>query len=275
MTNEELNTKLYEKMFAELEQFKTELSCQPFHSVLDHAYEYCIKSDILLAVEDRDLTNAYASALLKSDKPLDDVFQVYEGRVTDHIEHVIDCLEECAEGIIQREALRKTPLYMQTGSYARENGELDQFRASHRANMACKEAIETAIRDNYRDNRLDDAAAKQVLDTFGSERTSYVLSATIRDKDWDERISRDNKSWAATVPVIPNKDGWGNDRNTDYVVSSHSGLVNLFVTQTRKEISVRAQEKQKKPSVLKKLQAAKELTAVTKSAPARKKEMEL
>ena len=48
----------------------------------------------------------------------------------------------------------KTPLYKYPGDYAREHDEIEQYRASHKANVACKDAIETAIRDNYRDNRL-------------------------------------------------------------------------------------------------------------------------
>jgi len=275
MTNEELNTALYKKMFAELEQFKTELSTQPFHVILDHAYEYCIKSDILLSVEDRDLTDAYCSALLKSDKPLDAVFQVYDGRVTDHMEHVFDCLEECAEGIIQKENLRNAPLYRNTGSYAREHGELEAYRASHKANIACKGAIEEAIRQNYDGSHLDGAAVKQVLDEYGADRTMFVLAVTVRDKDWDDRFSRDNKAWAKTVPVTPNKDAWGGDRNTSYVVSSHSGLINLFIQDARKEIAARSQEKQKKPSVLKKLQAAKATSAAIPSVHKSKSEMEL
>ena len=275
MTNEELNTKLYKKMFAELDQFKKELSAQPFQAILDRAYEYCIKSDILLAVEDRDLTNAYASALLKSDKPLDDVFQIYDGRVTDHMEHVFDCLEECAAGIIQKENLRNTLLYMNTGAYAREHGELEKFRASHKANVACKNAIEDAIRENYRDNRLDDAAAKQVMDAFGPERTSYVLAATVQDKDWDARISRRNKEWAKAIPLVENVDAWGNDHNMAYVVSSHSGLIDLFILDFRKEVAALIQGKQKKPSVLNKLQAAKKLSAATQSKKKPAKDMEL
>lgn len=41
-----------------------------------------------------------------------------------------------------------------SGAYAREHDELEQYRASYKANVACKEAIEAAIRDNYRDNCL-------------------------------------------------------------------------------------------------------------------------
>ena len=47
-----------------------------------------------------------------------------------------------------------TQLYIYPASYAREHGELEQYRASYKANIACKEAIEQAIADHYRDNHL-------------------------------------------------------------------------------------------------------------------------
>ena len=40
MTNEELNTRLYEKMFTEQEQFRDWLLSQPPAEILNHAYEY-------------------------------------------------------------------------------------------------------------------------------------------------------------------------------------------------------------------------------------------
>ncbi len=39
-----------------------------------------------------------------------------------------------------------TPLYRYPDSHAREHGELEQYRASNRANLQCKESIEAAIR---------------------------------------------------------------------------------------------------------------------------------
>ena len=39
MTNEELNTRLYKKMFAEQEQFRDWLLSQPPAEILNHAYE--------------------------------------------------------------------------------------------------------------------------------------------------------------------------------------------------------------------------------------------
>ena len=106
-----------------------------------------------------------------------------------------------------------TQLYIYPASYVREHGELEQYRASYKANIACKEAIEQAIADHYRDNHLGTEAVHQVLEEFGYDRMFYVLANTVRQKDWDGRISRDNKAWAKTIPVYENPDGFGQDRN--------------------------------------------------------------
>ena len=53
MTNEELNTALYHKMFAEQERFKAYLLTVSPHEVLEQAYEYVCREDILLAMPSR------------------------------------------------------------------------------------------------------------------------------------------------------------------------------------------------------------------------------
>ena len=152
----------------------------------------------------------------------------------------------------------KTPLYPYPASYAHEHGELEQYRASYKANIACKGAIETAIADNYRDNRLRAEAVQQVLKQFDYERIFYVLANTVREKDWDGRISRDNKIWAKTIPVYENIDGFGDNRNVYFVVNSHPGLMDLFLTQARLDF---VKEQEKKPSVRKSMKQNAELTA--------------
>ncbi|RGX26339.1 DUF3849 domain-containing protein [Enterocloster asparagiformis] len=130
----------------------------------------------------------------------------------------------------------KTPLYKYPAAYARENGELEAYRASHKANIACRDAIDAAIRDNYRDNCLSPDAAKQVIAEFGFDRTLYVLANTVREKDWDGRIDYRSKEWARTIPIFDDSDGFGGNRNREFVVDqSHPGLVDLFVKQARRE----------------------------------------
>lgn len=255
MTNGERNTALYQKMFAEQEVFRDWLKGQSPEEILNHAYEYTVREDILLSLEYHHLSDAQADALMKSPSPLADVFQDFEKRETDHKETIWDCLESRADTILeeQRRTLRETPVYPYPASYAQEHGELEQYRASNRANIACKEAIESAIREHYHDNQLDSQAAAQVADAFGLDRTMYVLANTVQQKDWDARFSLGNKEWAKTIPIQENADAWGADRNCQFVVNSHSGLTDLFLSTVRQEYCQK-QEKAHKPSVRAKLQ---------------------
>lgn len=99
----------------------------------------------------------------------------------------------------QKEA---APRYPQTAQYAREHGELEQYRASRRMDTACKEAIEAAIRESFDGMHLKDGATARVLEEFSAERVAYVLANTIQQKDWDGRFSQGNKAWAQTIPMF-------------------------------------------------------------------------
>ena len=135
-----------------------------------------------------------------------------------------------------KEVFLDTPVYKHPSQYAREHDELPLYRASNKANIACKLAIESAISEYYYDNCLHKGGVQQVIQQFGKERMLYVLANTVQQKDWDGRISRDNKEWAKAIPVVSNPDAWGGDRNCYFVVDRvHTGLVDLFVTQARDE----------------------------------------
>ena len=77
MTNAMLNTQLYQKMYAEQEQYKAYLLTLPSVQILEHASEYISRESILMAMENNDLSNARAKALLKSSTPLADVYSKY------------------------------------------------------------------------------------------------------------------------------------------------------------------------------------------------------
>lgn len=53
MTNAELNTALYQKMFAEQETYREWLISQPSEEILNHTYEYTVREDIWQTVADR------------------------------------------------------------------------------------------------------------------------------------------------------------------------------------------------------------------------------
>ena len=77
MTNVILNTQLYQKMYAEQEQYKAYLFTLPPTQILDHASEYICRENILMAMEINDLNNAWAKVLLKSSTPLADIYNKY------------------------------------------------------------------------------------------------------------------------------------------------------------------------------------------------------
>ena len=67
MTNEELNTALYKKVFAEQEQYREWLLSQPPDEILNHCYEYTVREDIVLALEEYDLSDKQCKALASNE----------------------------------------------------------------------------------------------------------------------------------------------------------------------------------------------------------------
>lgn len=123
-----------------------------------------------------------------------------------------------------------------------------QYNRSYQANSACKEAIEQTISAHYAENRLDtEAAVKDVLEKFGTERVQFILANTIQRKNHDGRISQDNKAWAKTIPMPEDS---GASRHCAYLVVDgvNPGLTDLFTRQARKTM-----QEQQKSSVLQKL----------------------
>ena len=131
--------------------------------------------------------------------------------------------------------LHSTPVYYHSAQYARENGELEKYRESRAANIACKEAIQTAIANHYHDNRLDPVCVSEVTDQYGFQRTFLVLANTVHIKDWDQRFSRNNREWAETVFVPEDKNPMGDNRNLSFCVESHSTLLDGFIDQAREQ----------------------------------------
>ena len=155
--------------------------------------------------------------------------------------------------------IKEIPVYRHSAEYAIQHGEIEAYRDSFKANMDCRDAIEKAIGDNYRDNRLDSKnISVQLGQNFGMERVSYVLANTIRCKDHDGRISDGNKRWAATVPIAEDRSEWGDNRNLRFIVDkTNPGLVDLLVNQVRKELAKEQEAGEKKPSVLEKIQKSR------------------
>ncbi len=103
MANEQLNTVLYEKMFAEQEAYREWLLTQPPEEILNHTYEYTVREDILMSLEYHDLPDAQARAMLKSPSPLADVFKDWENKETGYMDDIWQTVENRAKTEAQKQ----------------------------------------------------------------------------------------------------------------------------------------------------------------------------
>ena len=103
MANPDLLTKPYQRMNAEQEQYRNWLLGQPPGVILGHAAEYTIREDIVMEMEELELTDAQAKALLKSKTPLADVCRARNKTETHHMDDVRDVIEARADSVIRTE----------------------------------------------------------------------------------------------------------------------------------------------------------------------------
>ena len=389
MTTSELNNTLYEMMAAEQQNYRDWLMKQTPEEILSHTWEFTVREDILVALEEIELPENLARTLLESPSPLQEVYDLFVDKETDYMQTLRDCIEETAThnfekekensitvlivapgekprvetiptgleslqnqvggyieavypfeepvGIICNEegkirglqlnrSLRdeennmydivagtflvvglgdedfcsltaeqiekyskvfenpemffkldnqivavsyndhsKIPLYEKSFTEAMENDELSAFRLSARADNMCKTAIESAISDNYANNRLNVEAAKSVVDIYGLDRVKKILALTVIAKDSDGRISPENKAWAKSVRPKDTRDKIDLSLVIDKI---NPGLTDLFINRVRKI------EQERKPSVKDKLQAAKDNNPAS-SVPKKKSEQVL
>lgn len=137
MKNDPLVAKLYNKMQQEQNEYRAWLLAQPPEEILNHAYEYSSREDILIALENASLRPAQLRALLESQAPLADIYKDYRDHDTNALDVMAMCIEDRAD-IDLMESTKKNwpPVYYQTGRYAREHEELPQYRASMKLNSS-------------------------------------------------------------------------------------------------------------------------------------------
>jgi len=125
--------------------------------------------------------------------------------------------------------MNKTALYKYTAAYALEHGELEQYRASLQANIACKNAIEAAIRQHFDGMHLNEAAVTEVVSAYGKERVCSVVANTLQQKSWDARFSS-AEQFEIVAAVRPDYDSRG-----AFVVDSHPAVLDGFTGLLRRE----------------------------------------
>lgn len=220
-----------------------------------------------MAMEELELTGTQAQAFLESPSSLADVYRYLEKLETGYMDVIRDSIKSRADNVCRaKEELRTAPVYPHSAAYASEYREMAQYDLSYQTNSTCKEAIEQTISAYYAEDRPDmEAAVKDVPGKFGTERVQFILANTIQRKNYDGRISQDNKAWAENIPTLEDSDA---SRHCTYLVVNQvsPGLTDLFTRQFRK-----VAREQQKSFVLQKLK--QELPAHKSVAP-KKRESE-
>ena len=127
--------------------------------------------------------------------------------------------------------MNETYLYPYSAAEARKRNELSLWRESHKTNIACRGAIEDAIRQNFDGMYLNEDCLAPVLTAYGYKRTERVLTATLQELSWDGRFSPANKQWAERR-YIPQDER----HNAEITVRSHPAVLDGFVSFYRKAV---------------------------------------
>lgn len=112
---------------------------------------------------------------------------------------------------------------------AKRLNELDRWKESHKENVACKNAIEEAIRRSFDGMHLSSDCAEGVIAAFGYHRTAYVLAGSLQQKDYDGRFSHGNHDWAKRTYIPSDR-----EHSAAFTVDSHPAVLDGFVNQFRR-----------------------------------------
>lgn len=102
-----VNEELYAKMSREMEQYRENLLSKSPGEILEYAYGYATREDILLSLEFHDLTDRQATALLKSEHPLEDVFMKWEGSEHSYMKTIQTMIESTANDKLREDFKEK------------------------------------------------------------------------------------------------------------------------------------------------------------------------
>ena len=204
--------------------FKDSLSSTNLHAIKEKADRYVIVSPACYIA--RDTLKKHHIDFLKAGRDIGED-ETQEFTLTD--------VQEAVERKQRERETAKDNIYLHSGSYAQEHGELDKYLLSHSLDEECMQAIGQAISDNYADNSLGKGFEQDLISEYGLERVKHIVTTLIRRSEWDRRYSTENREWAnGTV-------GYEDKSDEKHIYSSaHPGLIDLFADRVRKI------EKQKK-----------------------------
>lgn len=99
---DELYTLLFKRMAEEQDRYRAWLVGLPPEEILDYAHDYYVRLDILIAIQDMNLTEEQLLVLLDSPTPLEDVVRTFWKADIDQLETIKYSIEQTADDAINR-----------------------------------------------------------------------------------------------------------------------------------------------------------------------------
>ena len=195
MTNQEWNTTLYKQMFAEQEQFRDWLLTQPPQEILNHAYEYVMREDILLSLEYNDLTDAQAAALLTSPSPLADVYAEFDKLESSHMEEIWSSIESRANALQTDQLDRAKTLIDEfcAYEYASQADFSDLSRVSIAYTTVGDEDIPLQVHVDLEGYKIERELDGKPLDTRQYSSLQELIENELQGLDFQELVAVDEK----------------------------------------------------------------------------------
>jgi hypothetical protein len=131
-------------------------------------------------------------------------------------------------------------LYRGSFNEAKQLNEIDEWRASQKENIRCRDFIDKAIGKDFDGFYLNGNIAEQAIGKFGHDRVQWVLANTIQHKCGDTRFSPQSEAWAQSIYIQRpakwerRRDPHLRDDTRDYVLDKAPGLVEMVARDALK-----------------------------------------
>ena len=212
MNTMDKNTALYEKMAAEQNTFRDWLKSQSPEEVLNHAYEYTIREDIVMAMEELELSDRQAQALLDSSSPLADVYRHFERLETGYMDVIRESIEERAdEMLVQRIALIEQAKDLIDRFCQSEYGSDADFSNPAAVGIAyttlTDDEIPIQINVDLENCRIDRFLDETPLEGWQYPSLASLVTDALENLDFDDLISVTDQELESVRRTEPEKPG--------------------------------------------------------------------
>ena len=147
--------------------------------------------------------------------------------------------------------MSKSALYFKSYKYASDVGELDKWQKSHTENLSCATYVEKEISiinlkdsDSEEYEKAFDNFFTKLLDTYGLERSRYILAKNVQERSYDVRLDDWVKSFANDVQ-IPTQDEYTMQytlKLPTYLINSMYAALVLHERELEKELDEEIEE---------------------------------